>query len=144
MSHPAPGQLRQVTEFAAVLLAHNPGPMTLDGTNTWLLGTGRERVVVDPGPGESAHLRQVAEQAEVPLVLLTHHHFDHTEGVEEFVERSGAVVMTDRKSGSAVPRRGAVPGRRGRRGRRGAADRAGHPRPHQGLGVLPRGARRQT
>lgn len=92
MSHPAPGQLRQVTEFAAVLLAHNPGPMTLDGTNTWLLGTGAERIVVDPGPGESAHLRQVAEQAEVPLVLLTHHHFDHTEGVEEFVERSGAVV----------------------------------------------------
>lgn len=92
MSHPAPGQLRPVNDFAAVLLANNPGPLTLEGTNTWLLGTGAARIVVDPGPGDSAHLRRAAEQPRVQLVLLTHHHFDHTEGVAEFTARTGAPV----------------------------------------------------
>ncbi len=33
-SHPAYGRLRPVTETASVLLANNPGKMTLEGTNT--------------------------------------------------------------------------------------------------------------
>src|SRR3712207_9070590 len=45
-----PGTLRQVTPTAAVLLAPNPGPMTLEGTNSWVLrAPGEARcVVVDP------------------------------------------------------------------------------------------------
>lgn len=37
MSHPLYGQPRPVTPYASVLLARNPSPMTLAGTNTWLL-----------------------------------------------------------------------------------------------------------
>jgi hypothetical protein len=37
VTHPLYGQLRPVTPYASVLLARNPSPMTLDGTNTWLL-----------------------------------------------------------------------------------------------------------
>ena len=50
--HPAYGQVRAVTRLASVLLAGNPGPMTLDGTNTWLIGPpdGLTKIVVDPGP----------------------------------------------------------------------------------------------
>lgn len=51
--HPAYGQLRPVTETASVLLANNPGMMTLEGTNTWVLRApgSDEIVIVDPGPG---------------------------------------------------------------------------------------------
>ncbi len=50
--------LRQVTDAAGVLLAPNPGPMTLEGTNTWVLRAPGEHscVVVDPGPLDEGHL----------------------------------------------------------------------------------------
>lgn len=92
MNHPAYGELRPVTPFASVLLADNPGPMTLDGTNTWLVGTGASRVVIDPGPADAEHLRRIAEHGPVSLILLSHHHPDHTEGVAELAERTGAPV----------------------------------------------------
>jgi glyoxylase-like metal-dependent hydrolase (beta-lactamase superfamily II) len=76
-------------ERAQCVLAPNASPMTLDGTNTWVLREpGAQRsVVVDPGPGVPAHLRRVAEVAgEVAVVLLTHGHADHSEGAREFAE----------------------------------------------------------
>ncbi|MEV0082184.1 MBL fold metallo-hydrolase [Saccharopolyspora sp. NPDC050642] len=94
MEHPAYGTLRQVTPYASVLLAHNPSPMTLEGTNTWVVrdpGAG-DCVVIDPGPDDAEHLRRVADQGPVSLVLLTHHHGDHTDGVDQFVELTGAPV----------------------------------------------------
>lgn len=94
MQHPAYGEFRQVTSWASVLLAHNPGPMTLEGTNTWVVGSpgASSRVVIDPGPADADHLRRVAERGTVDLVLLTHHHPDHAEGVSEFAEWTGAPV----------------------------------------------------
>lgn len=94
MQHPAYGELRPVTSYASVLLADNPNPMTLDGTNTWVLRDpdSRECVVIDPGPEDAEHLRRVADHGPVSLVLLTHHHEDHTAGVAEFVQRTGAPV----------------------------------------------------
>lgn len=94
MQHPAYGQVRPVTPYASVLLAPNPNVMTLHGTNTWLVGApeAAERVVIDPGPAEAEHLRLAAERGRVSLVLLTHHHPDHTEGVADFVELTGAPV----------------------------------------------------
>ena len=63
---PAPGSSGpwsggMVTESATCLLAPNPGPMTLDGTNTWLLLApgARDALVVDPGPAHEAHLQSV-------------------------------------------------------------------------------------
>jgi glyoxylase-like metal-dependent hydrolase (beta-lactamase superfamily II) len=84
---------------ASCVLAPNPGPMTLDGTNTWLLLApgGREAVVVDPGPDHQAHLAAVLEQvrsqgARVGTVLLTHGHPDHSEGAARFAQLAGAPV----------------------------------------------------
>ncbi|MBV8929699.1 MAG: MBL fold metallo-hydrolase, partial [Mycobacteriaceae bacterium] len=62
LTHPAYGRLRPVTESASVLLCHNPGLMTLDGTNTWMLRAPGcdEIVVVDPGPDDAEHIGRVA------------------------------------------------------------------------------------
>ncbi len=82
-------------ERGTCLLAPNPGLMTLDGTNTWVLrepGSSRA-VVVDPGPIEDGHLDTVEEQSgDVGLVLLTHHHYDHSEVARDLAERKGCAV----------------------------------------------------
>ena len=86
--------LRPVTASAGVVLAPNPGPMTLDGTNTWVLrAPGSERaVVVDPGPLTEGHLAEVAALGPVDVVLLTHGHLDHSEGAARFAALTGAPV----------------------------------------------------
>jgi glyoxylase-like metal-dependent hydrolase (beta-lactamase superfamily II) len=80
---------------AECVLAPNASPMTLDGTNTWVLrdpGSGRS-LVVDPGPPEPDHLDAVAAAAgDVQGVLLTHHHLDHSEAARSFAERVGCGV----------------------------------------------------
>jgi glyoxylase-like metal-dependent hydrolase (beta-lactamase superfamily II) len=89
-----------VTPAASCVLAPNPGPMTLDGTNTWVLcarGAARA-VVVDPGPDDPAHLRAVlaaveARDARVGVVLLTHGHLDHSEAARSFAQAAGGVAV---------------------------------------------------
>jgi len=81
--------------WATCVLAANPGPMTLDGTNTWVLRApgGRRSVVVDPGPLDEQHLAAVLAVADpVALVLITHRHADHTDAVPRFAELTGAPV----------------------------------------------------
>lgn len=89
----------QVTTAAQVVLCPNPGPMTLDGTNTWVLCApgGDQAVVIDPGPLDEAHLQAVLTRvaelgARVVLTLLTHNHFDHAESAHRWAELTGAPV----------------------------------------------------
>ncbi|MPZ62302.1 MAG: MBL fold metallo-hydrolase [Propionibacteriales bacterium] len=82
-------------ERARCLLAANPGPMTLDGTNTWVLREpdARHAVVVDPGPLDDDHLSTVLDRAApVGVVLLTHGHADHSAGAGRFAELAGCAV----------------------------------------------------
>ena len=82
------------------VLAPNPSPYTLEGTNTWIVSeaptasdapgmpspTGRPAVVIDPGPNDPAHLDEVALAAgpRVAAVLVTHDHPDHAPGAAAF------------------------------------------------------------
>ncbi len=76
------------------VLAPNAGPMTLDGTNSYLI-SGPESdsiVVVDPGPLHEGHLAALAAAGRVELVLITHRHADHTAASARFAEITGAPV----------------------------------------------------
>jgi len=86
--------MRQVTATAGVVLAPNPGPMTLDGTNTWVLRDAGASacVVIDPGPLHEQHLAAVASCGPVASILLTHGHVDHSEGAARLAELTGASV----------------------------------------------------
>jgi glyoxylase-like metal-dependent hydrolase (beta-lactamase superfamily II) len=85
-----------VTETASVLLCDNPGLLTLEGTNTWVLqGPGAdEMVIVDPGPEDDEHIELTAGLGKIPLVLISHKHEDHTGAIDKLVERTGAVVRS--------------------------------------------------
>ncbi|MET8902218.1 MBL fold metallo-hydrolase [Streptomyces sp. NPDC048594] len=100
-----PGQPRggvlsgAATARAVNVLAPNPSAMTLDGTNTWILAEPDSdlAVVVDPGPLDDVHLRNVVDTAaragkRVALTLLTHGHPDHAEGAARFAELTGTNV----------------------------------------------------
>ncbi|HET9164284.1 MAG TPA: MBL fold metallo-hydrolase [Solirubrobacterales bacterium] len=71
------------------IVAPNPGPMTLEGTNTYLYGSD-PCVAIDPGPDDAGHLDAVRAAAEerggIGVVLLTHSHGDHVAGAERLVE----------------------------------------------------------
>ncbi|MFF1823457.1 MBL fold metallo-hydrolase [Kribbella sp. NPDC058245] len=87
--------IERVTDYATRVLAANPGPMTLEGTNTWILRApdATQSIVVDPGPQLEDHLRAVLDAAgDVAVVLLTHKHPDHTEGAAWFANQAGCGV----------------------------------------------------
>ena len=82
----------------ALVRADNPGPLTLSGTNTWVLG--RDPAwVVDPGPALPAHLDAVAAEVDARGgaggIAVTHTHPDHVEGLAALRERLGGVPVAD-------------------------------------------------
>jgi glyoxylase-like metal-dependent hydrolase (beta-lactamase superfamily II) len=89
-----PGALVRSTELTRFRLAPNPGPMSLHGTNSYVVAApgATGTVVVDPGPPDEQHLRELAGAGRVELVLITHRHADHTAAAERFAELTGAPV----------------------------------------------------
>ena len=79
-----------------VILAPNPGPMTLDGTNTWIVGDPRRGapIVIDPGPLNDDHLTAIMTTCgrAISTILLTHRHADHAEAAAELAARAGCGV----------------------------------------------------
>lgn len=74
-------------------MGFNPGPMTLEGSNTYLVGTGEDRVLIDSGEGKPEYARALKEAVateteclgravRVTQVVLTHWHPDHIGGVD--------------------------------------------------------------
>lgn len=76
------------------VLGQNPGPFTGPGTNTYIVGTGARRLLLDAGQGVDEHvdllaraLDELASGATFETVVLTHAHPDHMGGLEKVVER---------------------------------------------------------
>lgn len=87
------------TERARCVLAPNPSPMTLDGTNTWVIAEpgSAAAVVIDPGPQDEGHLQRVCQTVaqagqRVAVIVLTHRHSDHSAGAARLAELTGAPV----------------------------------------------------
>lgn len=92
------------------LRAENPGPLTLSGTNTWVVG--REPAwVVDPGPQLDSHLAQllaaVEQRGGLGGVVLTHDHIDHGECMQALRERFPAPLAAGRGEVEVKLRQGA-------------------------------------
>lgn len=72
---PEPGAATEIEPGLRRVLAPNPSPMTHWGTNTYLLGSGREICVVDPGPEDSGHLEAIlaaTRGARITQIVVTH------------------------------------------------------------------------
>ncbi len=106
-AQPSPGGLEEARRLAALGVARvrapNGGPLTLSGTNTWVLGC-NPAYVVDPGPLEETHMRRLLRLIErrggLGGVALTHDHHDHAEAAETLIERASALVSG---AGAAAP-----------------------------------------
>jgi glyoxylase-like metal-dependent hydrolase (beta-lactamase superfamily II) len=76
--------------------AGNPGPLTLTGTNTYVVG--RDPCwIVDPGPALDDHLDAVAAEAAArggaAGIAVTHDHADHVEGLAALLDRVGPIAV---------------------------------------------------
>jgi len=87
-----------------VALGQNPSLFTGPGTNTYLVGTGRERILLDTGDGRESYL-PVLEQAltrdggiAIQEIVLTHGHPDHIGGAASVIEKFGDLRVSKRPS----------------------------------------------
>jgi glyoxylase-like metal-dependent hydrolase (beta-lactamase superfamily II) len=101
MSSPVPDAERLQSRDVLRLRAENPGPMTMSGTNTWVVGRA-PAWVVDPGPVLAEHFQALtaalAERGGLGGIALTHDHIDHSESVAALRERFPAPLAAGRGS----------------------------------------------
>jgi len=87
-------KISQISPRIIRILGCNPGPMTLQGTNTYLIGTGSKRILLDTGDGLVPEyidlLSSVLTTNQITLehIVLTHWHPDHVGGVDEIQKLS--------------------------------------------------------
>ncbi len=101
---------KRVVSAIALVRAPNPSPMTLTGTNSYVLDAGNgEALVIDPGPAIAAHLDAIAanaaeRQLRITAIALTHGHPDHAPGAALLARRTGAPVYAHPLSEAAHDR----------------------------------------
>jgi ribonuclease/clavin/mitogillin len=88
------------SERVVVVLGQNPGPFTGPGTNTYIVGTGPKRVLIDAGQGIEQYddlldraLAELCDGAAIDRIVLTHAHPDHIGGVERLLARYGPLPV---------------------------------------------------
>ena len=100
------------SDRVVVALGQNPGVFTGPGTNTYLIGTGKRRILLDTGQGRDAYLPTLDTALEragcegIQEIVLTHGHEDHIGGARCVIERYGAMRISKRSSAGFDDRHG--------------------------------------
>lgn len=121
---PQHGTAVEISKAVRRLTAHNPGPFTWHGTNSYLIGRA-EVAVLDPGPADAAHMDRLVAAAgdgRIAAILVSHTHMDHSPGARLLKAMTGAPII------GCGPHRAARPLNSGERNPLDAsADGAHHP-----------------
>jgi endoribonuclease LACTB2 len=95
-----PVQLKPIevhSDMVTRILGCNPGNFTLHGTNTYLVGSGSTRILIDTGEGKSEYICLLKEAMErvgcnkIGAILITHRHYDHLGGIHSIYEEFGKI-----------------------------------------------------
>lgn len=92
-------ELQRLSASVFAVLGMNPGPYALTGTNTYLVGTGAKRILIDTGEGRPGYIANLEKAMAsvgatgIQEIVLTHWHFDHLGGVPSVVDRFGDVPV---------------------------------------------------
>ena len=99
MEVPISSTYTQLSEWVARITCPNPGVMTGEGTNTYLIGKNR-LAIIDPGPIDESHIELLLNTVgdRLAWVIATHTHTDHSPAAKRISEATGAQVI-----GALVP-----------------------------------------
>lgn len=86
-------EVQRLSPACIRILGGNPGKFTLQGTNTYLLGTGARRLLIDTGEGKPSWIAALKktlaeENAEISHALISHWHGDHQGGIKDLLALS--------------------------------------------------------
>ncbi len=87
------GVPRELAPGVVRIVANNPSPFTFKGTNTYIVGTGDDLALIDPGPDDAAHHQAILAtigKRRLSHILITHTHRDHTDGLPALLAATGA------------------------------------------------------
>ena len=90
------GTAEQLEPLVRRVLAANPSPFTYTGTQSYVVGAGKDVAVIDPGPDEADHIEALLAAigaANVAAIVCTHTHRDHSPAAAPLAERTGAPVI---------------------------------------------------
>jgi glyoxylase-like metal-dependent hydrolase (beta-lactamase superfamily II) len=90
------GEPRDLAPGVVRIVANNPSPFTFKGTNTYLVGTGGDVALIDPGPDDPVHLDAILKtigKRRLTHILITHTHRDHTDGLPALLAATGAKTV---------------------------------------------------
>jgi glyoxylase-like metal-dependent hydrolase (beta-lactamase superfamily II) len=87
------GVPREMAPGVVRIVANNPGPFTFKGTNTYLIGTGHDLALIDPGPHDADHLDAILRtigKRQLTHIIITHTHHDHVDGLPALLSATRA------------------------------------------------------
>src|SRR5215470_13149670 len=90
------GEPRELAPGVVRIVANNPSPFTFKGTNTYIVGTGGDVALIDPGPDDPVHLDAILKtigKRRLTHILITHTHRDHTDGLPALLAATGAKTV---------------------------------------------------